>query len=67
MTFGEFCNISIFIEKEKKMKEKKKGLHGLGLAHNVGILSARIRPKSKKNPLEFGHFASGTSIYLKNY
>jgi len=43
--FCEFCKISVFIE---KMKEKKKGLHGLGPAHNEGSLTVRIWPKSEK-------------------
>jgi hypothetical protein len=70
MIFGGFCKISVFIEKEK-MKEKEKGLHGRGLAHNEADPTAMIRPRSKKKPtrrglLRFGHFASRTLIYFKN-
>jgi len=59
--FGEFCNIFIFIEKEKETKEK--GLHGLGPAHNEAGPTAKIQPRSKNKPtrrgsLGSGHFAS---------
>jgi hypothetical protein len=33
MIFGEICKIFIFIEK-RKIKEKEKGLYGLGPAHH---------------------------------
>ena len=41
------------------LQQKKNYLHGLG--------PAQRRPKSKKNPLEFGHFTLKTPIYFKNY
>jgi len=34
------------------MKEKKKGFHGLGLAHNEAGPTARIQPRLKKKPQE---------------
>jgi hypothetical protein len=54
------------------MKEKEKGLNGLGPAHNEASPTARIQPRSKKKPprrgpFRSGHFASGTLIYFKNY
>ena len=38
-----------FIKKKRKIKEKGKDLHGLGLAHNEAGLIAKIRPKSEKD------------------
>ena len=71
MIFGEFCKISVFVEKDKNEK-KEKGLHGLDPVHNEVGPTAMIQPRSKKKPtrrgpLEYRHFASGTLIYFKNY
>ena len=54
------------------MKEKEKGLHELGLAHNKAGPTAKIQPRLKKKPTRRGplrseHFALGTSSYFKNY
>jgi hypothetical protein len=54
------------------MKEKEKGLHGLGPAYNEAGPTTRIQPRSKKKPTRRGplrseHFASGTLVYFKNY
>jgi len=69
--FSEFCKISIFIKK-RKTKENEKCLHGLGPAHNEASPTARIQPMSKKKPtkrgpLEFRHFTSGSPTYFKKY
>ena len=71
MIFGEFYEISVFIEK-RKTKEKEKGLSRFGPAHKEAGPTARIRSRSKKKPpkrgtLGFEHFTSGTPIYFKNY
>jgi hypothetical protein len=71
--FSKFCNIYVFIEKEKKKrKEKKKGLHGLGPTHNEASPTARIQPRlekkhNRRSPFGSRHFALGTLIYFKNY
>jgi len=54
------------------MKEKEKGLHELGLAHNEVGPTARIQPRFEKKPTRRGppiseHFASGVLIYFKNH
>jgi hypothetical protein len=61
-----------FYRKKRKTKEKEKGLHEFGLAHNEAGPTARFQPRSKKKPnrtgpLGFEHFTSGTPIYFKNY
>jgi hypothetical protein len=49
MIFGEFCKISLFIEKKKNKEKEKKGSYGLGPAHNKADPTARILLKLKKD------------------
>jgi hypothetical protein len=54
MNFGEFCKISLFIEKEKN-KEKEKRLLWACPAHKKADPTARILLRSKKSPLGEAH------------
>jgi hypothetical protein len=58
--------ISLFYRK-RETKEKEKGLHGLGQAHNEAGPTTRIQPRSKKKPTRRGPLRSGTLVYFKNY